>query len=114
MVDIVFINNGTDADPLWCPHRQLESCPQTVNGGQVRWRAVKEDGGGATQPLKTMFTIFYSPFPNGKIEAGNNGQTGYRPLNQNAPAGLYKYTVEPQTVNSNCKALDPNFWVNSN
>ena len=112
-IDIVFVNKGTADDPIWCPQKSLEGCPQTYNGKMVSWRSVKEDGNGATETIRANFTVYFSPFPSGSIGSGGNSVAGPRPLNQNAPAGVYKYTVAPENITEDCKALDPNFWVNT-
>ena len=93
-----------DFDARPCPIG-VDSEPSVRKGRQVRWQAYDHNG----QPEAIAFKIYFDPINGGFI----NGQPGFaqRPINNNVPVGLYKYTV----LGDSCPdyTYDPNIRVSN-
>ena len=111
-IDIVFEEKSPG---VWCPVRAVETCPQVYQTAKVQWRSVRLNGDGIWEPFSTRFKVYLTPFQGDAFPA-ENGKTGYKTLNSNAPPGVYKYTVWDSPTGSadpECDPLDPNFFVNT-
>jgi hypothetical protein len=111
-IEIVFVNKGTDEDPVWCPDSQAADCPQVYNNKFLSWQSVEVKDDGTKVDAETRYKIIFSPFKKDVKTANPQGKVAPEKLDDDPPAGLYKYTVIPETMTANCTALDPHFWVN--
>ena len=108
----VTINN----QPTWCPFDVENPCPDVFEGRNVTWQSQRNVGTEDDpdwQDFDTRFRVWFHPLEGTPHPAPKGSVT--KPVQEDAPKGVYKYTVWdwPQQGNQQpvCEPLDPNFNV---